>query len=196
MKIVISVPGYRFVARMDADDISLPSRFEKQRSFLTENDNISIVGSWYEEIDENGKHLANRKFPIDHEALKKRYYTRTPFAHPTVMYRRQLIEKAGYYPTDTVLMEDNVLWGRALKDGLRFANIPEYLFRFRIDRDFYKRRSGFRYGWNYIVSRFKIIRLLNSPSYFYLITIVAGIIKMLPSFIYRIVNKVIESVSG
>jgi len=163
---VMSIPDYKLIARMDADDISLPLRFEKQRAFLSENTEISIVGSWYEEIDESGNHLADRKLPADHDSLKKRYMislptrlekqraflsenteisivgswyeeidesgnhladrklpadhdslkkrymTRTPFAHPSVMYRRQLIEKAGSYPTDTVLMEDNVLWGK------------------------------------------------------------------------------------
>ena len=165
LEIVLKIPEYKLIARMDADDISLPSRFEKQRKFLLDNPDISCVGCWYQEIDESGKHLSDRKLPIDHEALKKRYYTRTPFAHPSVMYRRKLIEIAGFYPTDTVLMEDNVLWGKALKKGLRFANIPEFLFRFRIDKEFYKRRSGFKYGWNFIKTRFKINRSLKFPIY-------------------------------
>src|SRR5450759_2292137 len=106
LEIVLKNPEYKLIARMDADDISYPSRFEKQRKFLLDNPDISCVGSWYQEIDESGKHLSDRKLPIDHETLKKRYYTRAPFAHPSVMYRRKLIEIAGYYPTDTVLMED------------------------------------------------------------------------------------------
>jgi glycosyltransferase involved in cell wall biosynthesis len=127
LEILLSNKEYKLIARMDADDISLPLRFEKQRNFMLDSPDVSCVGCWYEEIDENGKHLGNRKLPVSHEDLKKRYYTRAPFAHPSVMYRRQLIETAGFYPTDTILMEDNVLWGRALKEGLRFANIPEYL---------------------------------------------------------------------
>jgi glycosyltransferase involved in cell wall biosynthesis len=185
LEVVLKFPEYRLIARMDADDISYPSRFDKQRNFLLQNPDISCVGSWYREIDENGNHVSDKKLPIDHETLKKRYYTMTPFAHPTVMYRRQLIERAGFYPTDTVLMEDNVLWGRALKQGLRFANIPEYLFKFRKDKLFYKRRSGLKYGWNFIKTRFKIIRYLNFPVYTYIFSFIIGAVKMLPAFILR-----------
>jgi glycosyltransferase involved in cell wall biosynthesis len=176
---------YKLIARMDADDISLPERFERQHAFLIENPEIACVGSWYMEIDEMGKHLSDRKLPIDHEALIKRYYIRAPFAHPSVMYRRQLIEMSGFYPTDTVLMEDNVLWGKAIKNGLRFANIPEYLFKFRKDEMFYRRRSGIKYGWNFIVTRFKINHSLKFPIYSYVISVLIGVVKMMPSFLLQ-----------
>lgn len=189
---VIRNPEYKFIARMDADDISLPSRIERQRAFLSENKEISIVGSWYEEIDESGKHLAYRKLPSDHDSLRKRYMTRTPFAHPSVIYRREFIEKAGLYPTDTVLMEDNVLWGRALKEGLRFANVPENLFRFRIDRDFYKRRSGVIYGWNYILTRFRNNMTLGMSPYSYLCSFFTGLIRMMPAFMLRFIYRTIR----
>lgn len=134
-----------------------------------------------------------RKLPIDHEALKKRYFTRTPFAHPSLMYRRQLIEKAGFYPTDTILMEDNVLWGRALKEGLKFANIPEFLFQFRIDRNFYKRRSGFEYGWKYLKTRIATNRLLRSSFSSYLFLIGLAVVKMSPFFINKACYKLIRN---
>jgi glycosyltransferase involved in cell wall biosynthesis len=185
LKEVMLNPEYKLIARMDADDISLLSRFEKQRAFLLDNKDISIVGSWYEEIDEAGKHLAYLKLQTDHDSLRKRYLTRTPFAHPSVIYRRELIEKAGLYPADTILMEDNVLWGRALIEGLKFANIPEFLFKCRIDDNFYKRRSGFVYGYNYILTRFKTIRAADLCFYSYLLTIIIGLIKMTPWKIYK-----------
>ncbi len=170
LEIVLKDPGYKFIGRMDADDISMPARFEKQRNFLLANPDISCVGCWYEEIDEEGKNNSYRRLPVGHEALRRLYFTRTPFAHPSVIYRRQLIEKSGFYPTDTVLMEDNVLWAKALSQGLRFANIPEYLLKFRKDERFYTRRSGLKYGWNFILTRFKINKLLKFPFYSYFCT--------------------------
>jgi glycosyltransferase involved in cell wall biosynthesis len=178
---VMKNPEYKMIARMDADDISIPERFEQQMSFLNTNPTVSIVGCWYDEIDEKGQYLSHRKLPTEHQALRRRYLTRTPFAHASVMYRRELIEKAGFYPTDTILMEDNILWGRALKAGLKFANIPKYLFKFRIDKNHYKRRSGIRYGWNYIRTRFSINRSLDFPFYSYISSLSVGLIKMIPS---------------
>jgi glycosyltransferase involved in cell wall biosynthesis len=185
LEVVLKNPEYSLIARMDADDISLPSRFEKQHNFLLENPDISVVGCWYQEIDEAGRHLKYRNLPVEHEALKKRYFTRTPFAHSSVMYSRNLVETAGFYPTDTVLMEDNVLWGNALKHGLKFANIPGYLLKFRISKNFFKRRSGIRYGWKYIQTKFKINRSLKYPVYSYMYSLLVGIIKMMPSFTLR-----------
>jgi len=185
LEIVIRDSQYEFIARMDADDISMPMRFEKQRSFLVSDPEVSCVGSWYQEIDDSGNILSNRRLPISHDKLRKLYFTRTPFAHPSVMYRRGLIERAGFYPTDTILMEDNVLWGKALKAGLKFANIPEYLFKFRIDKIFFNRRSGIKYGWNYIITRNRINRILEPPLYLFFFSILKGFVKMMPAFILR-----------
>jgi glycosyltransferase involved in cell wall biosynthesis len=182
---VMKNPEYKLIARMDADDISMPDRFEKQHKFLSSNPEISCVGCWYQEINESGQHLYDRKLPVNHTSLKKRYFTRTPFAHPSVMYYRILIEKAGTYPTDTVLMEDNLLWGRALNKGLRFANIPEYLLKFRKDEKYFIRRSGIKYGWGFINTRFRINKTLNFPAYSYLLILLIGIIKMMPPFLLK-----------
>jgi len=189
---ILKKPEYKFIARMDADDVSLPSRFEKQRNFLFVNKEISIVGCWYEEIGKSGNHLSFKKLPLDHKSLRKRYYIRAPFAHPSVMYTRDLIRLAGFYPTDTILMEDNVLWGKAIILGLRLANIPEYLLKFRIDKDFYKRRSGIKYGWNFIKTKFKINKSFKLPVYSYILLIVVGSIKMMPSFVLRYVYMIVR----
>lgn len=189
LEIVLKNSEYKFIGRMDADDISLPLRFEKQRDFLLNNQDITVLGCWYEEIDESGKHLSYRKIPTEHEALRKRYFIRTPFAHPSVMYRRELIEKAGYYPTNTVLMEDNVLWGSALVAGMKFANIPEYLIKFRIDKDFYFRRSGIRYGWNFIKMKIRSNNLTEAPLISYPVIAGKGLMSMLPEIFIKYFYK-------
>jgi len=185
LKEILKSPEYIFIARMDADDISIPDRFKHQRDFLLKNNDISCVGSWYEEIDEYGRQVCLKQLPVEHKQLRERYMTRAPFAHSSVMYRRRLIELSGFYPTDTVLMEDNVLWGSALKHGIRFANLPSYLFKFRIDEGFYIRRSGIRYGWNYIQTRLRINKVLNLPLYCYFYTTIIGLLKMMPPFFLR-----------
>ena len=186
---VLNNQEYKFIARMDADDISMPERFGLQREFLIRHSDISCVGSWYREIDEDGKQLSERKLPTGSEDLRNYYFIRAPFAHPSVMYRRELIEIAGYYPEDTILLEDNVLWGNALQHGLKFANIPESLFKFRIDKYFYKRRSGLRYGWNYIKKKLEVNKALKAPITILLFTICVGIIRMFPESILRFLYR-------
>lgn len=189
LDIILKNPEYKFIVRMDADDVSLKERFEKQRQYLISNPETTVLGTWYEEIDESGKHLAFIKLPCDHEKLKNRFLVRTPFAHPSVMFKRRLFEIAGCYPVDANLMEDNFLWGKALSNNLIFANLAEVLLKFRIDRGFFNRRSGFRYGFNYIRTKFRINRMLGVSPLYYLISFCLGIFRMLPPFVFRSVRQ-------
>jgi glycosyltransferase involved in cell wall biosynthesis len=186
---ILKEPEYKFIARMDADDISVPERFERQRTFLLENPEISCVGSWYQEIDENGNLLSNRILPIDHEGIRRYFIKRNPFAHPSVMLRRDLINKIGYYPTNTIRLEDYIFWGNALSAGMLFANIPEYLLQFRRNSEFYKKRSGLNYGFNFIKERFRMNIKLNAPIESYLYSLIIGMIRMMPAGIFRFFYK-------
>jgi hypothetical protein len=123
---------------------------------------------------------------LTHNSKYNNTRKRIPFAHPSVMYRQQLIEQLVFYPSDSILLEDNVLWGRALLYGLRFANIPEYLFKFRIDRDFYKRRSGLKYGCNYIRTRIRLQQELKISVIACILIVFVDVIKMLPPGCVRI----------
>jgi hypothetical protein len=169
---------------MDADDISLPERFEKQRNYLINNPKISVLGSWYEEIDENGERLSYRKLPVDDVEIKKYFNKRSPFAHPSVMFSRRTMEICRYR-INTYRFEDYFLWCDVIKAELRMHNLTEYLLRFRIDNDFYKRRSGIRFGIQYIICKFKIISILQSSFFSYIFAVLFGVIRMMPVFIIR-----------
>lgn len=182
---VLANPNYTLIARMDADDISLESRFESQRIFLLNNPSISCVGSWYQEIDEFENVLSYQNLPVSHCDITKYFLRRSPLAHPSVMFRSMMIEKAGYYPINTLRLEDYVFWSNCLRSGLLFSNIPEYLLKFRRDKNFYKRRSGLKFGLSYIKVRFRINSVLKAPLYIYLYSIGVGIIRMMPSFVIK-----------
>ena len=193
LEVIIRNPDYKYIARMDSDDISMPERFQLQRDFLIKHSDIFCVGSWYREIDEDGKQLSERKLPTESEDLRNYYYKRAPFPHPSVMFRPELIEKAGFYPVDTILLEDNVLWGNALSKGLNLANIPEYLLKFRMDNNFFRRRTGIKYGWSFIVNRFWMNKKLNAPFQIYFYSLLNGIFRMMPPYLFKFFYKIIRN---
>lgn len=72
------------------------------------------------------------KMPITHEECLELFKKRDCMIHPTVMFRRSYFEKAGLYPEDTYFGEDTMMWAKGFKSGCKFANVPEYLFKFRL----------------------------------------------------------------
>lgn len=137
--------GYEYIARMDADDISMPERFEKQLEFLNLHPKVDMVGGAINEIDENGENRGKiTKYPCSPEACRAFFAKRNPVAHPTVMFRRSFFEKTGWkYPMDFVRNEDTRLWHEGYKHGCVIANLPDVLLHFRMtDAMFTQRRNG------------------------------------------------------
>ena len=136
------------IARMDSDDICHRERFEKQIKFLTENSNIDLVGSWISEFEEKPEQIISyRQLPIEHEKIYKFGQFRCPVNHMTVMYKKEAVLKAGNYQTFKNI-EDYYLWGRMLKQGSVFANIPECLVNVRAGQAMFKRRANLTYFFN------------------------------------------------
>ena len=136
---------YDLVARMDADDICKPDRFETQVNFMKTHPEYDIVGSWADEFSDSISNiLSTRKLPEDHEAIIQFGKKRNPMNHPTVMFRHQAVKAAGYY-IHSPQVEDYDLWVRMMLRGSKFYNIQRSLLYFRMSDDFARRRGG----WNY-----------------------------------------------
>ena len=121
------------IARMDADDISVPTRFEKQMGFLEANPDHGIVGSWSEDIDERGEPwmVDSPEHPVTHEEFECNIRHGGPLlCHPVVMYRADVVQQAGGYHAAFRHCEDHDLWLR-LSSITKMANIPERLIRYR-----------------------------------------------------------------
>jgi glycosyltransferase involved in cell wall biosynthesis len=117
-----------FIARMDADDLALPTRFEKQVQFLLNHPNIDVVGTWWEYFPMPTVPIV----PTDHCSIKVFTLLNNPMGHPTVMFRKQRMRDAvGFYNEKAYPVEDYEFWCRGL-DHLRFANLGEVLLRYRI----------------------------------------------------------------
>ena len=126
-----------YVARMDADDISLPRRLEAQLEFMQENPDVDLCGTWAYLIDNTGKVIGEKKFYTDDQMIKKALAIYSPIIHPTFFGRRDFFEKMGGYDKNFEYAEDYEFLLRA-KNNFKFANIPQKLFKWRL---WDKRRS-------------------------------------------------------
>lgn len=121
------------VARMDADDISRPERFERQFAFLRDHPDYGVVGSWTEDIDEQGQpyYLVGPDHPLTHDDFLAAIDARGPLlCHPGVMYRRDLVLSVGGYHAAFRHCEDLDLWLR-LAGITRLGSVPERLLQYR-----------------------------------------------------------------
>ena len=137
---------YELVARMDTDDICKPNRFEVQVEFMEKNHEVDVLGTWIDEFfDVNENVVSIRKVPEGSKGLYEFGKKRNPMNHPTVMFRKSSVLKAGSYQT-CMLLEDYYLWVKMLKMGMVFYNIQASLLYFRLSHDIYKRRGRLKYA--------------------------------------------------
>lgn len=133
------------VARMDADDIAVADRFEKQICFLNIHPEIAVLGGQISEfIDSPDNIVGQRIVPLESDECKAYYQDRDPLNHMTVMFRKSAVMSVGNYMA-WHLDEDSFLWGRILKAGYKIANIKDVLVYARVGKDMYARRGGWKY---------------------------------------------------
>ena len=145
------------IARMDADDIALPERFRTQIEFMSQNPEIDVLGGGLQEFDDHSECLFTRFYPTNHQAIVQTIHKGSPFAHPTVVFRRRIFDDGFRYNQFYRTSQDIELWFRLIEGSYLFANLPSVLVRFRIDENFAARRSKqkamneFKIYWNGII---------------------------------------------
>ena len=137
----LAVARGEYIARMDGDDISLPTRFEKQVRFLDEHPQYAIVSTPMIHFDENGEIF--RGEAREGEAKKEMFNYGPPFCHAASMVWRKAFNDVGGYLIHPRLLrvEDYNLWMRMYEAGLRGFNLGEHLYMMRDDRNATKRRT-------------------------------------------------------
>jgi len=123
-----------YIIRMDADDISLPSRLKEQIDFMDKNPNIALAGSFAEIIDENDQVISIKKKPTDHKLIKFNLLTGNPFIHPSLIIQKNIIQENKIYNESFPYTQDYELISR-LSQKYQLANIPKVLIKYRINKD-------------------------------------------------------------
>lgn len=138
------------VARMDTDDISLPERCKIQVNQFKIDKDLSIVGTMIDEFyDDSSKIISSRVVPINNEEIKKFSKRRSPFNHPTVMYKKSSVMNSGGYKGIN-RKEDIELFGRMMYEGYKAKNINKSLLLYRSNKDNFKRRKEWANCKSYI----------------------------------------------
>lgn len=116
-----------YIARMDADDIAIPERFEIQLSFMESHPEIGVCGSNIRTFGSEEKQLS---YPEHMDEIH--LFFESPFAHPTVMIRRSCLDLVGGYDEHFRVSQDFDLWERLYEKGVKFYNIQQVLLNYRL----------------------------------------------------------------
>jgi len=124
----IEIAKGKYIARMDADDISLPTRLQEQIDFMEKNPEIGVCGTWVREFGQGDKIC---KLPSTHEEMRVSQLYFTPIIHPTVIFRKSVIFRFNLrYLEEFLFAKDTEFWVR-LSNVTRLANLPKILLKYR-----------------------------------------------------------------
>lgn len=147
---------YDLIALMDADDLSVPERFERQLAFYEQNPALSAVGGNIQEFIGTPENCVGKRIVPESDADIKQYMKkRCPMNQMTVMFRKEAVLGAGGY-LDWYCDEDYYLWIRMALTGCHFGNVQENLVNVRVGKEMYSRRGG----WKYFKSEARLQRFM------------------------------------
>ena len=167
----IKLSKTKYYARMDSDDIAYSTRIEKQVKYLNDNTNVDILGTWSKEFEDDNNlddGFINKR-PDDYNEIKNFFHYRSAFIHPTVVFRRSLFEKIGFYNETFYTAQDIELCGRALQKKIQISNLQEPLLYYRIE-GIQSRRSNLaaikrqifsKYSFNTLSIKYNILKILS-----------------------------------
>lgn len=176
-----------YVFRMDADDVSHYSRYQTQLNYFRQHPDIDILGTDIIEIVGNNgvqRRVSFCRGPDD--ALDKLCW-RVPVAHPTVCFKREVLDRVGGYPLNGA-NEDIALWIRCAQEGFKFDNVNEALYNFTVTNNFWRRRS-----FNKAVSELRCyisgIWTIHGFTWKYLLPILRFMLRISPHWVSRLMYK-------
>lgn len=151
LNVAIGISKGKYIARMDADDISIPERIAMQVEYLENHPEIDVVGAYAERI---GAASGIISYPITHDAIKDRLLFDNCMCHPVIMFRTSTLDYV--YDTNFPAGQDYELWSRIIWKK-RFANIPKPLLKYRIHENQTRNTNGKQQKEGAIVARIRML---------------------------------------
>ena len=171
------------VAVMDADDVSVPTRFERQLQAFAEHPEVSVVGGIINEFIENPTNVVGTRIcPENDNEIKEYLKSRCPMNLVTVMLKKDDILAVGGYQ-DWYCEEDYYLWVRLTQNNYKFYNIQENLVNVRVGKEMYKRRGGYKYFRSeQLLQKYMLQhKLISLPRYIYNVLIRFAVQVVMPN---------------
>ncbi len=184
----IKLSNGKYIARMDADDYALPERFQKQVNFLDVHTDIGMIGTYNMVIDEQGKVIEKKRYPVSDNELRLALIRYNPFFHSSVMIRREVLEIVGFYNENKRIGQDYELWFR-VANQFKLANLPEFLL---VQRRINNSISQLHENEQYITSistRIEAVSRKQYPWWCIIYLIKPFAIIVIPFFIKKIVRR-------
>lgn len=190
LNVGINNAKYSLIARMDSDDICFNDRFEKQVKVLNEF-NLDILGGQIVEFGKDTSDVISRRIvPCEHSEIVKLLKFRSPFSHPTILFKKEVFDALKGYDS-TIFPEDYDFFVRAYLKNFKFGNIPDEVLWFRLGEnksDAIKRRWGVSYAKNEF-NLYKKFLNINFYNYFDFLKVVflKIPIRLLPFFMFKFI---------
>ncbi len=179
----LAVARGEYIARMDADDESLPNRFHRQMAYLESHPDVDLVGCAMRVFcgDEDWGVISPRERPT-----KLDLGGSVPFPHPTILARRRVFDELKGYKVSALTRrcEDRELWYRFFEAGFTGVNLQEVLYRFRNGLEAIHRRN-LKERWHGFLVSVAGIHRLSLPTSFYLLAFLRLLRGFVPTRMMR-----------
>jgi len=124
--------NYKYIGRLDCGDFCKRDKFKKQLDYLERNEDIYLLGTWVDVLNQDKKFIYELKHPLNHEEIKKKMFFNSMFVHPSVVFRSEVVRNVGKYPTIYKAAEDYAFFFKIIKK-YKAENLPESLLEYIID---------------------------------------------------------------
>lgn len=178
----ISLAKGEYIARMDADDIALPEKLEKQIKYLLSNNEIDILGSNSQHIDEHGNLKTYRTYmPLTHTKIVQQMAFKCSLIHPSIIAKKSFFSDLNGFNENLSYAEDYELWINAIINGKKMGNLSEVLLYYRVHNN-QMTSNKFNDSHAKIIQKFLFTAFLKTKN----ITFLFGILIQTRFFYYLI----------